>query len=177
MKFYAAIKQVSLNRDAVLRAWHFANEVAATTDYKDSNQSLTKKIIDDHFVSKLGEEACKVVLTNFGNVTGPDYTIYQAKQKSWEDDLFVDDIGFAVKTQRRTAAKKYSLSWTFQAGEKRSDTILQRANAWVIFVEYNDCNPHECFVYPPYQIKSLLFKEPKLQHLKAHKKVVYADTL
>jgi len=177
LKFYSDIRQVNLEKDAVLKAWDFANEVTATTSYSDSNQSQIKKIKDDHFVSKLGEEACKIVLSEFGYVKGPDYSIYPANQKSWDDDLFINDIGFAVKTQRRTAARKYSLSWTFQSGKTRSDSILENPEAWVIFVEYDDFHPYNCCVYPPYQIKSLSFKEPKLQHLKAHKKVVYAETL
>lgn len=176
MKFYSNIRQVNLGREAVLRAWDFATKVIATTDYSDSNQSLIKKIKDDHFVSKLGEEACKIVLSEFGNVKGPDYNIYPVKQKSWEADLFINDIGFAVKTQRNTAAKKYSLSWTFQAGEKRKDSILEEPEAWVMFVEYDDSQPYLCNVYQPYQIKDLNFEEPKLLHLKGHKKVVYAKS-
>lgn len=177
MKFYSDIRQVNLDREAVLKAWDFAGKVTNTTNYSDSNQSLLKKIKDDHFVSKLGEEAAKMVLSEFGTVKGPDYTIYEAKQKSWDDDLFVNNIGIAVKTQRRTAAKKYSLSWTFQGGNTRKDSILEKPDAWVIFVEYNDEEPYNCFIYPPHQIKHLFFQEPKLQRLKAHKKVVYAESL
>lgn len=158
-------------------AWDFAGKVTETTNYSDSNQSLLKKIKDDHFVSKLGEEAAKIVLSEFGVVKGPDYMIYEAKQKSWDDDLFVNNIGFAIKTQRRTAAKKYSLSWTFQSGTMRKDSILQRPLAWVIFVEYDDTQPYNCHVYPPYQINNLIFDVPKLAHLRGHKKVVYAETL
>lgn len=177
MKFYSNTRQVNLEREAVLRAWDFATKVSATTNYSDSNQSLIKKIKDDHFVSKLGEEACKTILSEFGKIKGPDYNIYNAKQKSWEEDLFINDIGFAVKTQRHTAAIKYSLSWTFQAGEKRKDSILQNPEAWVVFVEYDDSQPYLCNVYQPYQIKDLKFEEPRLQHLISHKKVVYAKSL
>ena len=168
---------VHLGREAVIKAWEFANKVKITTDYSDCNQTLIKKIMDDHFVSKLGEEACKMVFCKFGEVKGPDYTIYTASQKSWDDDLFINGTGFAVKTQRHTAALKYTLSWTFQAGEKRKDSIFENPEAWVVFVEYDDLHPYNCYVYPPYQIKNLEFKEPKLKYLKEHKKVVYADTL
>jgi hypothetical protein len=177
MKFYSTITQINLDRDAVARAWDFAKTVVSTTDYSDSNQSKIQKIRDDHFVSKLGEEACKIVLSEFGKVDGPDYNIYNAKEKSWREDLYVDEIGIAVKTQRRTNALKYSLSWTFQNGTRRKDIILTKPEAWVVFVEYDDIHPYNCYVYPPIQIKDLIFREPKLKRLKEYKKVVYADTL
>ena len=176
-KFYSSVIQIYLEREAVKRAWSFANKVISTVNYADSNQHQTKKILDDHFVSKLGEEACKKVLLEFTNVRGPDYTIYDARQKNWDDDLIVDNIGVAVKTQRRTNANKYSLSWTFQCGQKRRDIILDKPDAWVIFVEYDDTHPYQCNVYPPYQIKELKFGEPKLEYLKQSKKVIYAATL
>jgi hypothetical protein len=177
MKFYSEIKTVNLERTAVACAWDFAQKVVSTTDYSDSNQHIIKKIRDDHFVSKLGEEACKIVLSEFAEVQGPDYKIYTAKQKSWSDDLLVNGIGLAVKTQRRTAAKRYSLSWTFQAGTMRKDAILQKPEAWVAFIEYDDTHPYRCYVYPLYQIKELQFEEPKLMRLREQKKMVYATSL
>lgn len=177
MKFYSEIQQVNLDKNIVLLAWDFAGKVTATTNYADSNQNVLKKIKDDHFVSKLGEEACKIVLSKYANVTGPDYIIYPADKKSWQEDLIINGVGLAVKTQRRTAAKKYSLSWTFQCGAKRKDTILTKPDAWVVFVEYDDTAPYNCYIYPPYQIKNLIFSEPKLPHLIGHKKVIYAAML
>ena len=171
------IVKVNVDIPAIRRAHEFSLKVTPTVNYKDSNQNKFNKVKDDHFVSKIGEEAAKIVLSVFGKVTGPDYAVYHGKLKSWDHDLFIHNIGIAVKTQRRTNALKYGLSWTFQSGEKRRDTILYNPNAWVIFVEYNDQHPYNCNVYPPLQIKQLTFKEPKLPHLKDYKKVVYADTL
>lgn len=176
-KFYTNIVCTSLHTDAVKRAWAFANKVTTTTDYSDSNQSAVNKIKDDHFVSKLGEEAAKIVLSNFSEVKGPDYSIYEGGLKSWADDLFVRDTGIAVKTQRRTNANKYGLSWTFQAGGLRYDPILNKPDAWIIFVEYDDKHPYQCYVYPPFQMKELILGEPKIHRLKGSKKVVYANTL
>lgn len=180
-KYFSNIIQLNLGTDAVKRAWGFARHVVPTTNYADSNQSKTEKIRDDHFVSKLGEEAAKLVLSGFGKVTGPDYNIYDGNKKSWADDLLVNGIGVAVKTQRRTVADKYSLSWTFQSGQLRRDTILDRPFAWVIFVEYNDTdpknNPYNCYVYPPFQMQQLTLGEPVLSYLKESKKVVYAGSL
>lgn len=160
-----------------LRKHGFAKEVVATTDYSDSNQRSRNKIQVDHFISKLGEEAAKDVLSKFGDVVGPDYNIYQPEEKSWEDDLFVNGVAVAVKTQLRRSAVLYGLSWVFQSGETRKDVILDKPDAWVVFVECDDQHPYDMYVYPPLQVKELVFGEPKLQHLIGHKKVVYADTL
>ncbi len=178
MKKYSSIQKVKLENDVIELARKFSIDVVSTTNYSDSNQSNFTKIRDDHFISKIGEEAVKSVLSKFYSVTGPDYSIYVGKRKSWDDDLSVDGIGVAVKTQKRTSSLRYGLSWTFQYGKFRKDTILDRPESWVFFVEYDDTVPDNiCYVYPPYQIKELTFGEPKLSYLKDSKKVVYENTL
>ncbi len=105
---------VQLSPEAVSRAKAFAEAVTETVDYRDSNQIQKKKIQDDHFVSKLGEEAARHVFEARNCVVeGPDYTIYDVKQKSWNFDLKINALEVAVKTQRRSAAQRYGLSWTF----------------------------------------------------------------
>jgi hypothetical protein len=88
----------------------------------------------------------------------------------------VDGLGLAVKTQATSLARKFGLSWTFQAGTYRKDPILNNPNAWVCFVEFNETT-RQCRVFPPYQIKELTFGEPKLEKLRGSKKVVYAESL
>ena len=179
MKFYTSVQKVKLTDSIIDKARSFAGLVAATTDYSDANQIGKDKIIHDHFVSKLGEEAAKMVMSRYTSVAGPDYAVYEGKQKSWEADLFVNKIPLAVKTQTTSAAVRYGLSWTFQCGVKRRDLILEQPEAWVVFVEYDDYNePYQtCFVLPPFQMKDLVLGEPRLSHLKGHKKVVYAASL
>jgi hypothetical protein len=158
------------------KAKRFAKDVIATTNYKDSRQSNIAKIEQDHFISKLGEEAVKLAFEKVGKaVKGPDYTIYKSKQKSWEADLFVEGVPLAVKTQGADAAKKYGLSWTFQAGNTRRDPILEKPRAWVCFVELTSFSAAR--IYPPYQIRELKFREPRLEKLKGSKLVVYAEEL
>lgn len=164
-----------MSSSLISKAKRFAKDVTATTNYKDSRQSNIVKIEQDHFISKLGEEAVKLAFEKFGKaVKGPDYTIYKSKQKSWDADLFVD-VPLAVKTQSAEAAKKYGLSWTFQAGSARRDPILDEPRAWVCFVELTSFSAAN--VYPPYQIRDLTFREPKLEKLKGSKLVVYAEGL
>ena len=74
-------------------------------------------------------------------VIGPDYTIYTGKQKSWATDLVINGLDVAVKTQRRSAGRRYGLSWTFQDSPERRDPILDLPEAWVCLVVYEDLKP------------------------------------
>ncbi|HTN47537.1 MAG TPA: hypothetical protein VL098_14395 [Flavipsychrobacter sp.] len=177
LRLYHTVQLVEVPKEKISLARKFSLDVAPTTNYTDSNQYSREKIQDDHFISKIGEEAVVQVMKRYGQLSGPDYTIYVGKSKSWLHDLEMNHTGIAVKTQRRTAAEHYGLSWTFQYGKGRKDSLLQQPDAWVVFVEYNDRKPYECRVFPPYQVKELTFKEPRRDYLRNSKKVVYASTL
>lgn len=172
-------QSVHLPPEIVSRATTFADAVIATVNYKDSNQSIKAKIRDDHFVSKLGEEAVRFVFEKRDCVVeGPDYTIYSGKGKSWDADLKINDLEVAVKTQRRSAAKRYGLSWTFQDSPERRDPILDMPEAWVCLVVFEDLKPDfECVVYPLRKIKQLIFEAPRLSRLIGKKQAVYLETL
>lgn len=182
MHYFNQVVTVSICNSAIARAKNFSVQVTPTVGipgrgYKDTNQNNLQKIQHDHFVSKVGEEAVKAVFQQLNrNVQGPDYRIYIGKQKSWDADLYIDGVGLAVKTQTAAAAKRFGLSWTFQAGSHRQDPILQTPESWVCFVEFNESS-QQCAVYPPYQVKELELGEPKLDRLKGSKKVVYAKSL
>ena len=179
MATFRALQVVHLSSEAVARATAFAEAVTATVNYRDSNQTIQKKIRDDHFVSKLGEEAVRFVFEQRDcSVEGPDYTIYSGKQKSWDADLKINDLEVAVKTQRRSAAKRYGLSWTFQDSPERRDPILDTPEAWVCLVVFEDLKDgHECVVYPLRKIKQLIFEAPRLSKLVGKKQAVYLETL
>ena len=179
MKEFYKKQVVYLPRATIEKAKKFASDVIDTVNYEDSNQINRTKIKDDHFISKLGEEAVKKVFENLGkSVNGPDYTIYSQKQKSWAADLRVEGKDLAVKTMKKSAASKYGLSWTFQSSSFRRDSILDKPNAWVVFVEVDDTDPAKpCTVYSPCQMKELTLKDPVLQHLKGKKLVAYAKDL
>ncbi len=177
MKYFHTVQQVMVDDIIIRKAKNFAAQVTATTNYADSNQLSTAKITNDHFISKIGEEAVKQVLSKYATIAGPDYAIYHGKEKSWLDDLYVNGVGLAVKTQKRSMALKFGLSWTFQSGASRCDTILKKPGAWVAFVEYDDISGNSCYVYPPFRMQELTLGEPVLQKLRGFKKVVYANTL
>jgi hypothetical protein len=182
MRCFIEVVTVKVDAAAIARARQFATAVTPTVGnagqgYEDTKQRNLAKVQLDHFVSKVGEEAVKIVFEQLGKpVQGPDYQIYQGRKKSWESDLYVAGVGLAVKTQTTESARRFGLSWTFQAGDQRRDPILNQPEAWVCFVEF-DPKLQQCRVYPPYQIRELLFAEPKLDKFKGNKQVVYAQSL
>ncbi len=182
MRYFVKVQTVVIDVSLVVKAKNFAKQVTPTigspgSGYRDTNQFNLQKIENDHFVSKIGEEAVRIVFEQFGRqVQGPDYRIYEGEQKSWDTDIYIDGFGLAVKTQATSLAKEFRLSWTFQAGIYRKDPLLNNLDAWVCFVEFNETT-RQCAVYPPYQIRELTFGEPKLDRLKGSKKVVYAESL
>ena len=182
MRLYKNIIDVVIKDPIIIaRAREFASKVTGTTNYSDSNQVKKDKISNDHFISKIGEEAAKIVLEGLGKkVTGPDYNIYRGRQKSWAADLFIDeDLGIAVKTQTAESAAKYESSWMFQAiQDGRMDSILLNKEAWCIFVTCtSEGDAFKCRVQPPFQIKELKFDDPKLSYLRNKKVVVYEKFL
>lgn len=177
MKIFKTIQKTKITAEQLIRAQTFSNAVIGTVNYRDSRQNNREKIRHDHFVSKIGEEAVKAIFEKMNlQVKGPDYSIYEGKSKSWDDDLLIDDIPLAVKTQTSHSAAKFGLSWTFQSGKRRADPILKNPLAWVCFVEFDE-QKKICRVFPPFQIKDLPLKEPLLAKLKGEKKVVYAQDL
>ena len=161
------------------KALSFAKAVTHTVNYRDSNQSILEKIRDDHFVSKLGEEAVRILFEGREcQVEGPDYGVYEARRKSWAADLKVNGLDVAVKTQRRSAANRYGLSWTFQDSPERRDPILDMSDAWVCLVVFEDLKTEtECLVYPLRKIKQLVFEAPRLAKLIGKKQAVYLEIL
>lgn len=179
MSTFKEPQTILLSNEARERALSFANKVVETVNYLDSNQSVIEKIRDDHFVSKLGEEAVRILFQSRNcQVEGPDYDVYEAKRKSWAADLKVNGLEVAVKTQRRSAANRFGLSWTFQDSPERRDPILDMPDAWVCLVVFEDLNTElECLVYPLRKIKQLIFEAPRLKKLTGKKQAVYLETL
>ena len=174
-RWFLRPKRVQLTDAHLTRARRFAAAVVGTVDYSDSNQHLAKKIEQDHYVSKLGEEAVVLVLRSKGlTVRGPDYAVYTGKRKSWEADLFVDEVPLHVKTQTAASGARYGHSWTFQNSARRRDPVLHEPGAWVCFVTAYE---RHCLVYPPYRMGELTLGDPKLAHLVGKKRVAYAEDL
>ena len=179
MPTFTSPQTIPIPKEINEKALEFARMVTKTINYRDSNQVVKEKIRDDHFVSKLGEEAVRILFEGRQClVEGPDYGVYEAKRKSWAADLRVNSLDVAVKTQRRSAANRYGLSWTFQDSPERRDPILNTPDAWVCLVVFEDLKTEmECLVYPLRKIKQLIFEAPRLARLVGKKQAVYLETL
>jgi len=44
------------------------------------------------------------------------------KKKAWDEDLIIGGIELAVKTQKRSAAKRYGASWTLFGIRHKEET-------------------------------------------------------
>ncbi|MFP4008331.1 MAG: hypothetical protein ACLFQP_00020 [Halothece sp.] len=181
MRFFKQVKIVPVSDNMLEKARIFSEEVLLTVGrqgrYKDTNQNDLAKNRQDHYVGKVAEEAVRQIFQELDReVQGPDYKIYQGRGKSWDSDLYVDGVPLAVKAQTTEMAKKFGLSWTFQASESRYDPILNKPNSWVCFVEFDQQN-RQCYVYPPYQIQELTFAKPKLPKYWGTKLAVYRSSL
>jgi len=179
MSTFHTPQTIFIPKDIENQALEFSKLVINTVNYRDSNQSVKEKIRDDHFVSKLGEESVRILFQSREcSVEGPDYGVYEARRKSWAADLKINGLDVAVKTQRRSAANRYGLSWTFQDSPERRDPILDMPDAWVCLVVFEDlAKDLECLVYPLRKIKQLIFETPRLSKLAGKKQAVYLETL
>ena len=163
--------EVILNKETLAAARQYAQGVVDTVDYSKRNQLDRDKIIDDHFVGKLGEAAVEFVLQTRGiEISHPDYAVYNKHGKSWASDLFIDSQGIAVKTQKLTTALRFGLSWTFHF----EDPVLCQPEAVVYYVLFNDHKGNRLVVYPGKKIKDTVFGSPAKDILKSIKRIVYA---
>ena len=146
----------------------FANEVNGTTNYSDSNQPRSQRVLKNHYDGKISEFA---VSEAFGTEP-PDVKIYKGKQKSWDADLNAGQEQYAVKSQTLDSFQRYSPSMTFQNGWKRKDKILSEPDAPVIYCLLLE---DRALVSPIFRIKELVFGPPKLEKLAGEKTVAYLE--
>lgn len=183
---------IKIGKEKIEKAMEFSKKVVIRNDYSDSNQTNFEKIENDHFISKICEEAVIIAHKNVGlKTTDVDYKIYKQNEKSWDSDLkriypelqgSIPPLPLAVKGQSKTSAEKYELSWMFQNSESRKDIILKKdfCEQLVFLVYCNDkVKTYDCWVYPPVKMKDIIpiLKDPKSKHLKGKKLVVYYKDL
>jgi hypothetical protein len=146
----------------------FAEKVNLTTNYKDSNQPRSPRVLKNHFDGKMAEFA---VSEAYGTEL-PDVKIYKGKQKSWEADLNAGQEQYAVKSQTLDSFQRYSPSMTFQCGSRRVDKVLSEPDAPVIYCLLLE---DRALVSAIFRIKELAFGPPKLEKLAGEKTVAYLE--
>lgn len=94
---------------------------SSKSTYSYRGESRECKMLDDVRIGCIGEWAVSIYLTDMGfECSEPDMNIYEKNKKSFDADLYVDDIHIHVKSQGIESAKRYGNSWLFQ----RSDSLV-----------------------------------------------------
>jgi len=175
---------VSLEADDFLKCETFTTNVVNTNleQYAKRGQKDPKAIYKQIMEGKLAEIAVEKLMKSLGIKTSEvDFGIYDKKHKSWAPDLVTDFGSVHVKSMCTKQAKKYTLSWTFQAGRSwDTDKLISQAKEddYIALVEVNDTDYTQ-----PIKIVGLinfnhilandLLKHPKLPQLLGIKKVLY----
>ena len=136
------------------------------------------RIIHQSTVGKLGEFIAWAHLhAYFDDVEAPDLEV--TRFKSYDADLYADDIPIGVKSQDKVSADRYGASWMFQkrSAGSNADPIVTRGNELYVFVIV-DIRNKSAQVYGPTSIAELrpFFKPPKLKHLTS-KTVLYLEDI
>jgi hypothetical protein len=131
-----------------------------------------EKAREDVFIGKLAEFA---VYRTTAGCTLPDVNIYENKRKTWAPDLKLEDgTPIHVKAQTIEKAKKYGLSWIFEATDR--GVFKNRTGFCAFCISYpNGVIDTAHFVSVQHLHDNNLFKETKLKF--KNKLAVYAEDL
>jgi hypothetical protein len=162
------------------RCRDFATRSVGTNvdQYKRRNQTDPRVIERQIFVGKLGEFAAVEWLKRRGyEPTEADFEIYPANRKSYAADLRIVSTPIHVKSQEKSAANRFGLSWTFQYGGSTGsdrEIFCAEPKGSVILTMVDGCAVH---IYGAPLAKTLrerdLFRDPLLPRLRGIKTVVY----
>ncbi len=158
------------------------SEKIDTSYYASRNQFNPEKRKNDQIIGKLGEIlSFNYLKTKIGNLTYPDFNIYEKSQKSWDFDLKGDNANIHVKSQNIIQSKRYGQSWIFQSGNGKNydKEIFDKIspNQYISFCLIDLVNKSgEIKSILPLEIlhEKKLFKLPKLEKLQnANKLAIY----
>ena len=168
----------TLNFEIIKLCEHFAENCYKTNikEYYRRNQKDLEKIKKDIAFGKMAEFAIYFIFLEKGikDISIPDISIYNYKNKSFEGDLKCKDYVFHIKTQTLESAIKFGESWMFQ----KKDPIVKnpQKNDYFIGTQIND-NTFEVKVLLSKPVLQLKFNEPKLQKLISKTCIYLKDNL
>lgn len=149
-------------------------------------QSNPRRIKHQTAVGKMGELlACDWLRSQGYNCSDPDFTIYNARKKSWDSDMYIlsSDGKFKVacKAQDEKSASKYGRSWIFQKGGHgygHTDPVIQSGESLSVFVSLN-LEEELAEVMGPFRMCDMrpLFREPRLESMKRSKVALYWEDM
>lgn len=180
-----------LSSEIFERAADFAAQQYETSKdaYARRGQSNAAKIKRQTGVGKLGEEVAYGKISPFyPSIQKPDYTIYTASKKSWDDDLLnvEGQPSFAVKSQDTASAGKYALSWVaqYRVGASydvdRGIFMNEGEDKFFVFTLIDVANKIgmiKAIIRLSFLHKNNLFEEMKVFHLRGNKKAIYFSSL
>lgn len=109
------------DKDAVL-CYDFAVKSvdSSMSDYVQRSQVNRQKVLMDIYTGKLAEMAICQILFNKGiKCSYPDFKVYTGFWKSFSADLKIENIWKThVKSQHKSLAERFGLSWSFQSKDK-----------------------------------------------------------
>lgn len=170
----------------------FAEDSVGTnaSKYAYRGQGNILKVKTDITVGKLGEIAAYNFLSpKYPNLSGPDFQIYQKKDKSWSPDLLdpVANIKVGVKSQDIKSSNAYGMSWVFQYNfgknfdcDKEVFGEEKEPNHLICFVSVNLPKKEgeiKGLVQVPWLHENQMFKPMKKANLVGNKVAVYMEDL
>lgn len=152
----------------------FSAEVYITNKdmYSSRNQNNEDKVKSDIYFGKMAEFAVYNYLLSINRkCSTPDIMIYQAKQKSYDADLIVNDsVPLHVKSCINSPT--YGNSWVFQPNDSLVNSPNENETIALVVMEYN-------LTFSGYIVKATdvidLYKPPRKAEL--NKKVLYEKDL
>lgn len=177
-------KIAKLEVETIENARKFAAEMVKTVNYADSGQTKKEVVENNILVGRLGEEAARLGFINLGyKVVGPDYKIYNPKEKRWKYDLIIENdksqkLGINVMTQAASQARYHGVNWILQSIEKgRKDPLQNDPDSLVCLVELDDSfRWYPCIIYRLYKIGDLQISDAKGKYF-GIKKVIKKEDL
>jgi hypothetical protein len=117
---------VKLDPVLIAKCRKFAEESISTNidviASRGQDPEKTERIINQITCGKAGEEITHIVYSPYyPNLSHPDHTVYQVKNKSWEEDLIdlSSDVRIGVKTKNIEDSRRWGSSWIFELSDKK----------------------------------------------------------
>lgn len=139
--------------------------------YKYRGESRQDKMIDDIKIGCLGEWAVYKHLQQLGyDPSEPDMKIYEKRRKSFDADIYCDEIEVHVKSQGVKSAKRYGNSWLVQ----RSDKLVSEPKDNQIFAFTNvNLETMKVTIIGYCWAKDMIYGECKVWSYQKTKKAIY----
>lgn len=168
----------TLNHDIVILCKHFAELCYQTNikEYYKRNQKDIEKIKKDISFGKMAEFGVYYILLEKGidDLTIPDLSVYNYKNKSFDADLKCKNFYFHIKSQTTESASKYGSSWTFQ--KKDPFVLSPKENDYFIGTQIDE-NKFEVKILLSKKANELKFGSPKLDKLVSKTCIYLEDNL